>query len=167
MSDLENVDVLLGSYSRNNDENDQGNSDVDLDSESIRLQRNSTLVGEDFRSLLYTNSREKSEMNIKTTRMTSDEITNQVTWSWMGSKLVWIPKYRMQLVRQLRESTPFYSKYAWYTGENSFRVMDQSFSEATRLQGSPEPEIPWKLRIIALIRVLLWKIHDKLLGRFQ
>ena len=37
------------------------------------------MVGEDFRSLLYTNSEENSEMTIKTTRMISEEITNQVS----------------------------------------------------------------------------------------
>ena len=78
---------MLASYSRKTDLNDQNDSDVNLDSESIRLQRNSTLVGEDFRSLLITNSREKSQMNMETLTMTSDETTNQVTMKLNGIKI--------------------------------------------------------------------------------
>ena len=37
------------------------------------------MIGEDFRSLLNTNSRENSEMTIETTRMIIEEITNQVS----------------------------------------------------------------------------------------
>ena len=79
MSDLENVDIMLASYSRNDDANGQNQSDNNLDSESNRLQQNSSIAGEDFLSLLITNSRENSEMTIETTRMISDEITKQVT----------------------------------------------------------------------------------------
>ena len=50
-----------------------------LDSESNRLQRNYNLGGEDFRFLFNTNSGENSEMIIETSRIISDEITNQVT----------------------------------------------------------------------------------------
>ena len=49
MSDVENVDVMLGSYSRNNGEEDQSENDLNLDSESSRPQRNSNVTGEDFR----------------------------------------------------------------------------------------------------------------------
>ena len=73
MSDVENVDVMLGSYSRNNEENDLSENDINLDSESSRPQRNSNVSGEDFRSLL-TNSRENSEATIETTRLFNGEI---------------------------------------------------------------------------------------------
>ena len=79
MSDVENVDIMLGSYSRDDEENDQSESEVNSDLlGSIRLQRNSNAVGKDFTSLL-TNSRENSEITIKTTKMISEEITNQVS----------------------------------------------------------------------------------------
>ena len=38
--------------------------------------QNSNLVGEDFRSLLNTNSRENSEVTIETTRIIGDEIAS-------------------------------------------------------------------------------------------
>ena len=79
MSDVENVDIMLRSYSRNEKRNDQSKSDLNLDSESIRPQQSSNLVREDFRLLLNTNSRENSEMAIETTRMISEEISNQMS----------------------------------------------------------------------------------------
>ena len=72
MSGFENVDILLGSYSRNDEVKDQNDSDFNLVSESNRLQRQSNTVGEDFKSLLNTKSRQISEMIIETTRMISD-----------------------------------------------------------------------------------------------
>ena len=78
MSDVENVDVMLGSYSRNNGDDDQSENEIDLDSESSRPQRNSNMTGEDFRSLL-TNSRENSEITIEKTRLINEEISSQIT----------------------------------------------------------------------------------------
>ena len=78
MSDVENVDVMLGSYSINNEENDLSEKDMNLDSESSRPQRNSNVTGEDSRSLL-TNSRENSEAKIETTRLINEEIANQMS----------------------------------------------------------------------------------------
>ena len=77
MSDVENVDVMLGSYSGNIEGNDHSENEMNLDSESGRLQRNSNVTGEDFRSLL-TNSRENSEITIETTRLINDEISSQL-----------------------------------------------------------------------------------------
>ena len=50
LSYMENVDIMLGSYSRSNNVNCQNDSDAILDSESNRIQLNSNLVGEDFRT---------------------------------------------------------------------------------------------------------------------
>ena len=54
---------------------------MNLDSGSNRPQQISNLVRQDLRSLLKTNSRGNTniEMTIDTTRMISDEITNLVT----------------------------------------------------------------------------------------
>ena len=79
MSDSENVDIMLGSFSRKEVRNEQNKSDVDVDLESSRLQRITVIVSEDFRSPLNTNSKENNEMTIETTRTINDEITNQVT----------------------------------------------------------------------------------------
>ena len=77
MSDVENVDVMLGSYSRNDEGDDQSENELNLDSESSRPQGNSNMTGEDFRSLL-TNSRENSEITIETTRLIIEEISKQM-----------------------------------------------------------------------------------------
>ena len=78
MSDVENVYVMLGSYSRNDERNDQSKNELNLDPESSRPQRNSNLTGEDFRSLL-TISIENSEITIETTRLIDEEISNQMS----------------------------------------------------------------------------------------
>ena len=52
MSDAENDDVMLGSYSRNDEMNDRSENELNLDSESSRPQRNSNVRGEDFRSIV-------------------------------------------------------------------------------------------------------------------
>ena len=78
MFDVENVDVLQGSYLRN-DENNASEDEMNLDSGSNRPQQISNVIGEDFRSLLNTNSRENSQVTIDTTRMISDEISNQIS----------------------------------------------------------------------------------------
>ena len=79
MSDVENVDIMLVSYSRDDERVEQSESELNLDSGSNRLHQNSSLVGEDFRSLLNTNSRENSEATIETTRLINEEISNQMS----------------------------------------------------------------------------------------
>ena len=69
---------MLGSYSRDEERNDHSGSELNLDSGSIRPQQSFNLIGENFRSLLNTNSRENSGMTIETTRMISEEISNQM-----------------------------------------------------------------------------------------
>ena len=79
LSDAENVDIMLGSYSRDDEENNVSENDVNLDSGSSRPQQSSNVIGEDFRSLLNTNSRENSEITIETTRLINDEISSQLS----------------------------------------------------------------------------------------
>ena len=78
MSDVENVDVIMGNYSKNDEENDHSENEINLDSESSRPQRTSNVTGDDFRSLL-TNSRENSEITTERTRMINEEISNQMS----------------------------------------------------------------------------------------
>ena len=54
-------------------------NEVNLDSGSSRPQQSSNVIGEDFRSLLNTNSRENSEITIETTRLINEEISNQMS----------------------------------------------------------------------------------------
>ena len=79
MSDVENVDIMLGSYSRDDEENNISENEMNLDSVSSRPQHSSNAVGEDFRSLLNTNSRENSEIAIETTRLINEEFSNQMS----------------------------------------------------------------------------------------
>ena len=79
VSDVKNVDIMLGSYSRDDEENDISENGVKLDSGSNRPQQSSNVIGEDFRSLLNTNSRENSEITIETTRMINEEISNKMS----------------------------------------------------------------------------------------
>ena len=79
MSNVENVDIMLGSYDRDDERAEQSESELNLDSGSNRLHQNPNLVGEDFRSLLNTNSRENSEVTVETTRLINEEISNQMS----------------------------------------------------------------------------------------
>ena len=52
MPDLENMDVMLGSYSRNEVERHQGDGVIDVDLEANGPQNNVIPISEDFMSLL-------------------------------------------------------------------------------------------------------------------
>ena len=78
LSDVENVDIKLGSYSRDNEENNASENEINIDSGSNQPQQSSNVI-EDFRSLLNTNSRENNEITIETTRMINEENSNQMT----------------------------------------------------------------------------------------
>ena len=86
LSDVENVDIMLGSYSRDDEENNVSENEVNLDSESSRPQQSSNVIGEDFRSLLNTNSRENSEITIETTRLINEEVSHQMSRKLNGIK---------------------------------------------------------------------------------
>ena len=77
VSDVENADIMLGCYSRDDERNNDSENETNLDSGSNRPQKSSNLVGEGFRSFLNTNSRENNETTIETTRMISKEISNK------------------------------------------------------------------------------------------
>ena len=79
LSDVENVRIMLGSYSREDEDNNASENEANLDSGSNRPQQSSNVIVEDFRSLLNTNSRENSEITFETTRMISEEISNQMS----------------------------------------------------------------------------------------
>ena len=79
LSDVETVDIKLGSYSRDDEENIASEKEVNLDSGSSRAQQSSNVIKEGFRSLLNTNSRENSEITIEITRMISEESSKQMS----------------------------------------------------------------------------------------
>ena len=69
LSDVENVDIMIRSYSREDENNNATENEANLDSGYNRPQQSSNVIGESFRSLLNTNSRENSEITIENTRM--------------------------------------------------------------------------------------------------
>ena len=48
LSDVENVDIMLGSYSRDDEKNNISVNEVNLDSGSSRPQQSSNVLGEDL-----------------------------------------------------------------------------------------------------------------------
>ena len=64
MSDFENINVMLGNFPRNDYENHP--FEKKMDSESDKLNGSVNPTETDFRSLLNTNSREKSELTVET-----------------------------------------------------------------------------------------------------
>ena len=79
LSDVETVDIKLGSYSRDDEENIASEKEVNLDPGSSRAQQSSNVIKEGFRSLLNTNSRENSEITIEITRIISEESSKQMS----------------------------------------------------------------------------------------
>ena len=77
MSDAENLDVMLGSYPRNDLENDFDRND-EMDLESNRTRVDLAQNSEDFRSLLNSNSRENSESAVETMRLVNSEVTKKI-----------------------------------------------------------------------------------------
>ena len=78
ISDLENMDIMLRFYSKNDLHCQSEEKETEGDLESNRLQSaNPTIC--DFRSLVNTNSRKNIEIFIETAKMIYNEITTEVT----------------------------------------------------------------------------------------
>ena len=71
MSDVENLDVMLGTYSRNELEEQENNSDLELYLRSGRRQENTDLIGGNVRSSLNANMSVNSEITAETSRAIS------------------------------------------------------------------------------------------------
>ena len=78
MSDTENLDILLGSYSRNEVVSNSKERNDEVDHESDRTRHDLVQNSEDFRSLVNSNSRENSESTVETMRLVSSEISKQM-----------------------------------------------------------------------------------------
>ena len=77
MTDVENLDVMLGSYSRNELESKSEDRNVQVDQGSDRPRHDVNQNVEDFRSLLNSNSRENSEITLETVRLVNTEISKK------------------------------------------------------------------------------------------
>ena len=79
MSDIENLDVMLGNYS-NSEIRDQNTVDqIEIDPESSRRQQGFSHEESNYRSLLNTNLSENSEITVETSRAISSEISSQMS----------------------------------------------------------------------------------------
>ena len=135
MSDVENVDIMLGSYSREDERKDEGENEFNLDSGSTRPQQSSNLVGEDSRSLLNMIIRENSEMTIEITRMISEEISHQMSRKLNEIKSIQISQIQDALTTTLTEKVfPFFQNTLDKQGRAKLTVVDR---RSSRLQMSP------------------------------
>ena len=75
MSDTENLDIMLGSYSKNDLERNSVDRNEEMSHESDGTRQESAQNSEDFRSLLKSNSRENSESTVETLRLVNSEIS--------------------------------------------------------------------------------------------
>ena len=75
MSDIENLDVMLGNFRGKNQVGDENMSDADFDLESRRQQGETNLVEGNFRSVLNTNVSENREITAETSRAINSEIS--------------------------------------------------------------------------------------------
>ena len=79
MSDIENLDVMLGKYA-NSDFRDRDIVDqIEIDPESNRRQQGIDQEESNYRSLLNTNLSENSEITVETSRAISSEISAQMS----------------------------------------------------------------------------------------
>ena len=78
MSDLENMDAMLGPYPRIAFKSNFSERNMQIDLESNGPRQEVKSVSEDFRSLLNTNSSENSEVTAETARMINGDFTNQI-----------------------------------------------------------------------------------------
>ena len=79
MSDIENLDVMLGNYQEDDQVRDEDISNTDFDLESRRPQRETNSISGNFRSILNTNVSENSEITVETSRAINSEISSQMS----------------------------------------------------------------------------------------
>ena len=79
MSDNENLDVMLGAYSRIDLVEEENNTETEVDLESDRLQRSEGQTENNFWSLLNTNPSENSEITVETKRLINSKISSQMS----------------------------------------------------------------------------------------
>ena len=79
MSNIENLDVMLGSYQRDHCEAQNGNDEREIDLRSTRHEEKANQNENDYRSYLSTNLSENSCLTVKTKRATSSKISSQMS----------------------------------------------------------------------------------------
>ena len=79
MSDIENLDVMIGNYQENEQFGEGNITEGEIDLESQRRQIGTAPVDSNYRSLLNTNLSENSEITIETSRAINSEISSQMS----------------------------------------------------------------------------------------
>ena len=79
MSDIENLDVMLGKYQRSNSEAQNVEDEGGIDLRSTRREDNANQNENDYRSYLNTNLSENSCLTVETSRAISSEISSQMS----------------------------------------------------------------------------------------
>ena len=79
MSDIENIDVMLGNYTISEIRDQETVDQLEIDPESRRRQRDLDQNEGNYRSLLNPNVSENSEITAETSRMIKSEISSQMS----------------------------------------------------------------------------------------
>ena len=79
MSDIENLDVMLGNYSNTEFRDQNAVDEIEIDPESNRRHQGFSHEESNYRSLLNANLSENSEVTVETSRAISSEISSQMS----------------------------------------------------------------------------------------
>ena len=79
MSDIGNLDVMLGNYTNGENRDQEAIDQIEIDPESGRRQQDLDQNESNYRSLLNTNLSENSEITVETSRMINSEISSQMS----------------------------------------------------------------------------------------
>ena len=79
MSEMENLDVMQGNYSRNETDSQISGNVEEIDQKSSERQTNTNPIGEGFRTLLNRNSIGNIEITSEAARIIKSEVTSQVS----------------------------------------------------------------------------------------
>ena len=79
MSDIENLDVMLGTYQESDQVRDENLGITEFHLESRRPQRETNSISGNFRSILITNTSENSEITAETSGEINSEISSQMS----------------------------------------------------------------------------------------
>ena len=86
MSDVENLDVMLGNYTRNELDEQENYSELELDLRTGRRQGNTDLIRENIRSSLNANMSVNSEITAETSRAINSEIFTEMSRGFEENK---------------------------------------------------------------------------------
>ena len=79
MSDIENLDIMLGNYHESDQVRDENLSDTGLNLDSRKSNKEVNSISGNFRTLLNTNVSENSEITVETSRAINSEISSQMS----------------------------------------------------------------------------------------